>query len=48
MTGTQKFVSVVLKSGSWFASVLATRKQSFGNFNWRIVSQLIKGISSVI
>ena len=47
-TGTKSFVSVILKSGTWFAAVPATRIQSLVLFNWRTMSQLIKDISSVL
>ena len=45
-TGTQSLVSFVWKLGFWLFAVPATLIQFLDHLNWRLVSQLIKGVSS--
>ena len=40
-------VSFIWNTGFWFAAVPATIIQFLDHFNWILISQLIKGISSV-
>ena len=51
-TGTYHFgislVSFIWNVGFWLFAVPATIIQFLDHFNWRIVSQLIEGISSVL
>ena len=41
-------VPAILNSGTWFAAVPPTKTHFSDKFNWRLISQLINGISSVL
>ena len=47
-TQTESLVSFIWKLGFWSATVPATRIQFSDHFNWRLILQLIKDISSVL
>ena len=47
-TGRQSLVSFTWNLWSWFDAVPATRIPILDHFNWRLISQLIKGISNVL
>ena len=46
--GTYGLVSFIWNLGFWFAAGPATRIQFLDHFNWGLISQLIKSISSVL
>ena len=47
-TETLSLVSFIWKLGFWLFAVPATKMHFLDRFNWRLISQLIKGISSVL
>ena len=47
-TGISSLASFIRNPRFWFATVPATRIQFLYHFNWRLISQLLKGISSAL